>query len=432
MTYGENGGRVRSELASLLRQHRIQQRIGGQGIHSVPESTTVEQREEIGRLIQRYRHAAMRWCLQAVATAGPNDPGTHFAGSGERLRIRLQHSLDRSAAGPPSMADLSNTQEFALMESWRQVARAAVLGEHDFPGLMNHGRLSVDQRSTVLADAADVARALIVLDVRYKNIPGWIAIADRGNLAHAAYACVRRGDSAEMDYSIDNEGWRPPAATIDGGPMPGIAGVLQAEHNVLVLLAQFPDALNLRRVLDGQRIVSHEAARLASSAAPDLVEGWQERERTYKRLVVETRNLAGLIGKGGLAAAESANAVGRLRRIRSEEMTTPRPLRDLDRLFTRTDARVASIVEQGAGEQLYFVSVKVPRIVDGTGLLVSPTRERYVPINSPVQTDLLAITRLQLRPPSVAPASPPGAQASRHELRASMTHQSERQPGRPR
>jgi hypothetical protein len=406
VTYGENGGRVRAELAVLLRQHRIQQRLGGQGIHSVPESTTVEQRRELGQLIQRCRAAAIRWCLHAVTAAGPGDPGGSFAWPGENLQRRLQHSINESAAGPLSMDDLSTKQEFAMVETWRQVATAAVLGEHDFPGLMDRGRLSVDQRATVLSDAAEVARALVVLDVRYKNIPGWIPIADRGNLARAAQSCVRLGESAEMDYSVDHKGWRPPVATIDGGPMSGIAGVLQAEHTALVYLAQFPDALNFRRVLDGQRIVSHEAARLARVAAPELAEGWLEREQTYRRLVVETRNLAGLVGNGGLAAAESANAVGRLRRLRIDDISSRDPLQDLDKLFVRTDARLASIVEQGADEHLYFLSVKVPRIVDGTGLLVSPTRERYLPINSPIQTDLLAITRLQLRPATVAPAFP--------------------------
>ena len=29
--YGENGGLLRAELSALLRQHRIQQRIGGEG-----------------------------------------------------------------------------------------------------------------------------------------------------------------------------------------------------------------------------------------------------------------------------------------------------------------------------------------------------------------------------------------------------------------
>jgi hypothetical protein len=59
MTYGDNGRQVRAGLAVLLRQHRIQHRLGGRGIHTLPESTTPEQREELGQLIQRYRYGAL-------------------------------------------------------------------------------------------------------------------------------------------------------------------------------------------------------------------------------------------------------------------------------------------------------------------------------------------------------------------------------------
>ena len=71
MTYGENGSQLRSELTTLLRQHRIQQRLGGPGIHTVPESTTAEQRELLGEQIQRYRYAAQVWCLHAVVATNP-------------------------------------------------------------------------------------------------------------------------------------------------------------------------------------------------------------------------------------------------------------------------------------------------------------------------------------------------------------------------
>jgi len=48
--------------------------------------------------------------------------------------------------------------------------------------------------------------------------------------------------------------------------------VNQARHNMLVDLARFPTALNLRRILRSQADMSHEAARHAASAAPELVE----------------------------------------------------------------------------------------------------------------------------------------------------------------
>ena len=428
MTYGENGRQVRAELTTLLRQHRIQQRLGGQGIHTVPESTTPEQREELGQLIQRYRYAALAWCRQAVVAADlrPGLESSPSRGPAEELRFRLTRSLNMSRAGMPSLDELAKPQDFAMVETWRQVARAAAFGEHDFPGLMDHGRLSHAERLAVLKDAAEVTRALVVLDQRYDNIPGWVPIRARARLDRAAQACVAFAGDVELDYAVDEKGWRPPPATIDGGPLPGIGGVLQAEHNMLVHLGQFPNALNLRRVMDGQRILSHEAARRAPNVAPELIQRWLEREQIYKRLIDETRNVGGLVGHGGLAAAEAANAVGRLRRLHVAEITRPEPLHDLDKLFTRTDARLAALIEQGVAERLYFVSVEVPPTVNSTGQFVTPARERYVPIHSPVNTDLLAITRHQLRPAPPSTAAPPDAHESRGELRESIDHR----PGR--
>ena len=429
--YGMNARQLREELTTLLRQHRIQQRLGGPGSHFVPVTTTAEQREELGQLIQRYRHAALAWCRHAVVAADlrPGLGSSPSRGSAEELRFRLTRSLNTSKVGMPSLDELSKPQDFAMVETWRQVARAAAFGEHDFPGLMDHGRLSHAERLAVLMDAAEVTRALVVLDKRYDNIPGWVPIRERARLDRAARVCGVHAGQVEPDYAVDEKGWQPRSATIDGGPLPGIGGVLQAEHNMLVHLVQFPNALNLRRVIDGQRILSHEAARRAPNVAPELIEKWLEREQTYKRLIDETRNVGGLVGYGGLAAAEAANAVGRLRRIHVDEITRAEPLHDLDKLFTRIDARVAAIVEHGVAERLYFVSAKVPRVVDGTGQLVSPARERYVPIHSPVQTDLLAIARRQLRPPPVAMAAPPGAHESRAELRESIDHRPQRTRG---
>lgn len=432
--YGTNGRQLRDELTTLLRQHRIQQRLGGPGSQSIPVTTTPEQREEFGQLIQCYRYAALAWCLHAVVAADPR-PGlesTSSRGPAEELRFRLTRSINMSNAGRPSLDELSKSQDFAMVESWRQVARAAVLGEHDFPGLMDQGRLSHAECMTVLKDAAEVARALVVLDKRYDNIPGWAPIRERARLDRAAEALAAFARDVAPDYSVDQKGWRPPSATIDGGPLPGIGGVLQAEHNMLVHLSKFPTALNLRRVMDGQRILSHEAVRRAPNVAPELIEKWLEREQTYRRIIDETRNVGGLAGDGGLAAAEAANAVGRLRRIHVDEITRLEPLRDLDKLFTRTDARVAAIIEQGVAERLYFVSVKAPRILDGTGQLVSPARERYVPIHLPVQADLLTITRHQLRPAPMAPVAPQGAHESREELRESIEHRHGRRAGRSR
>ena len=74
MTYGANGGQLRDALATLLRQHRIQQRLGGAGSHTIPETTTVEERAALGALIARYRHAVLVHCRTSVTAVNPNTP----------------------------------------------------------------------------------------------------------------------------------------------------------------------------------------------------------------------------------------------------------------------------------------------------------------------------------------------------------------------
>jgi hypothetical protein len=72
-------------------------------------------------------------------------------------------------------------------------------------------------------------------------------------------------------------------------------------------------------------------------------------------------------------------------------MTEPKPLRQLDRLFSRIDARVSDIIEHGASEGLYFLRVDLPCVVAQSENLIKPVRERNVPISSAVPTHLLDI-----------------------------------------
>src|SRR4051812_28531520 len=60
--YGENGASMRTELAALLRQHRVQQRLGGP---SQPD------REFLGQQIRQYRQSVLIWCSQAMQAASP-------------------------------------------------------------------------------------------------------------------------------------------------------------------------------------------------------------------------------------------------------------------------------------------------------------------------------------------------------------------------
>lgn len=427
--YGENTRLLRAELTTLLRQHRIQQHVVVTGTRSVPETTTIEEREQLGQQIARSRQAVLVWCLQAVRAANPrmNLDGTsgRTRGPAEELKYRLTAAAEATTARLPPMDELATQQAFPIVESWRQIARAAAFGEHDFGAGISYGHLNEDQCMTVLKDAAEITRGLVGLDRRYEGIPGWKQLKDQDQLGRAAEVCATFAGYEEPDYSVDVLGWRPPAQVDRGPALPGLGGILQGEYNLLLHLKRFPEAHSMRLVLDSQRIVSHEVATRTRSTDPVLAEKWGSRTETYNTLIHETRNVRGLLGNGSPAAAQAAIVAARAKKLAADAASDSKPLRQLDRLFQRIDARLTEVIEHGSAERLYFLRVKLPRIVDQTEGLVQPVRTRYVPIDSPVQTDLLKIVRSQLRPPPEPPRAPKGACQSRLDFEAAITHRPE-------
>lgn len=283
--YGENTGSLRSELTTLLQQHRIQQRIGGAGIHTVPMTTTTAERDEIGKQIRRYRHGVLLWSRQAVAAASPTVAIDPNAGRSPRpageLHVRLEQALNGSDAGMPAIEELTTAHQFDLVDTWRNAARAAALGEHDFTAGVEYVHLDQRQAMTVINDDAEVAQALVVLDKRYSNIPGWQSFIGQGHLGRAAATCSASTGYDDPDYTVDHLGWRPPPAPIEGPARPGISGVVQAQHNLLIHLNRFPTALNFKRIIDSQRDLSHQLARHAAQVAPRLSQKWRTRAQTY-------------------------------------------------------------------------------------------------------------------------------------------------------
>ena len=428
--YGENSGHLRHALGVLAREHRIQQRLGGKGTHTVPETTTVEERGELGKQIRRYRQCVLTWSLQAVGAANPhiNLEGTTGRSRGpvEELRYRLTEALSASSAELAHGEELITEQPFATVESWRQAARAAVLGEHDLSGGAGPGGLSEQQRMTVLKDAADIVRGLVALDRRYEGVPGWEKLHNRGRLGRAAEACAAHAGCDEADYTVDQLGWQPIPRPMDGPAMPGLAGVMQAQYNLLLHLNELPDARSLRVVMDSQRVVAHEAATRIGDVEPELAARWITRRQTYSKLVQETRDLGGILGKPD-AASQGAIAAGRAEKLGREPLTDTTQLRQLDRIFSHIDERVCAAVEHGIKERLYFLRVPFPRVDDRSPGMVKGLRHRYVPITSPVQTDVLSIVRYELRPAPIKPAPPMGAAQSRLDFEAALRHR----PGDP-
>jgi hypothetical protein len=423
--YGENSGHLRDAMGALLREHRIQQRLGGKGTHTLPETTTVAEREELGRQIRRYRECVLTWSLQAVRSANPRaDLGgttVRSRGPAEELRFRLTEALTASSAYLAPSEELTTEQQFATVEAWRQAARSAVLGEHDVPAGVRYSDLTDQQCMTVLKDAADVVRGLVALDRRYSNVPGWEKLHNQGWLGRAAQTCAAHAGYDEPDYAVDRLGWQPAPQPLDGPAMSGLAGVMQAQYNLLLSLDELPDARSLRVVLDSQRVVTHEVALRLGESVPDLASKWASREDTYIKLVRETRDLGGLLGRGD-AAGHASIAANRAQKLAPERLGDSKHLRQLDRLFTRIDQRVCAAIEHGVRERLYFLRVAIARLDDLSAGLVKGRRQRYVPITSPVQSDLIAIARNELRPEPIRLSVPITAARSRADFEAAINH----------
>lgn len=433
--YAENGGHLRAELSTLLRQHRVQQRLGGAGSHTIPETTTADERRQLGEQIGRYRHSALLWCAQAVRAASPRmnlkETSSRTRGPAEELRHRLDVAIAHSR-GLPTLEELTAEQPFAMVESWRRVARASALGEHDFDAGLGYGQLSEAQSRTLLKDAADAARALVGLDRRYSNIPGWQSLKDAGWLGRAAETCATFAGYDEPDYTIDLRGWQPRRTLVEGPGLPGLTGVLQAQHNLLVHLGEFPDARSLRLVLDSQRIVS----RHASTFDPLAATVWTRRGSTYLRLIRATHDIGGMVGNGGPAAGEAALAASRVeqftRAVQARTETADSgPLRHLAHLAREIDERITQVIQQGARERIYFTRVLLPRVDKHAAGLVKPTRQRYAPVTADVCQDLLDLVRNDLQPKTDVPKAPARTAASRQELAAALVHRPEPRRAQP-
>jgi hypothetical protein len=427
VTYGEHSRLLREALGALLRQHRIQQRIGGAGIYTVPVSNTHEERERLGHLIRRYRRGVLTWTEQAAEVAAPRLALGDFGRPAQRrpadiLRHRLKQTLEHHEAPLAPMELLTTPQPFDLVDRWRVAARAAALGEHDFPALRQQPNFDGSGALDVLHDAAEVVLGLVMLDRRYRDIPGWQPLFGRGDLQHAATRATDFAQRPDSRHLVDTLGWRPPLTPIPGPARTGFEGVIQAEHNLLIRLDRFPTALNLKRILDSQRELSHRLSLRILDTDPALGDKWRTRARTYHWVFAEARNLGGLVGDGSAAAAEGAFAVDRLRHLTADAVPTAEQLCRLDHLWEQLDHRIADMIERGAHHRLYFTKAEVPELDPDDGHLVHGPRATFLPITSPVQTAVLELAREHLRPPPIRPAPLPGAAQGRADFRAALVH----------
>jgi hypothetical protein len=424
--YGETGAAMRQEFAALLRQHRVQQRLGG---------PTQEAREELGVLIRVYRQNVLVWLSQAMRAASPlafsnmppsqPNPFRSVGTSGAQLTTaaELARAIDlakaESTAHAASSEALASPHSNPMVEHWRLAARAAAFAEHDTSDQFAV-QMTASQAQALVGDVAALTQAIVVLDQRYRNTPGWEPLAQSARLGWASLAAALDVNLGQPDYAVDHLGWRPKTKIIADPVRPGILGVLQAQHNLVIRMKSVPNATNLRLVVDSQRIVSAHLAPFAARINERLAERWTERADIYSVIQQQLREVGGVLGKGGLAVAEGSNAVARLRSIPPDTIVEPRVLSGFQLLFNRLDDRIANVIEDGVERGAYFKRVTLPRIVEGGGELVRPVRERFVPVRNATDLAVIRTVRERLRAPQPSPSATPGP--TRVELNSALIH----------
>lgn len=390
--YGDNTAALRDNLATLMQITRNQ--------HGFDTLTP----DDVA-LIASFRTSLTLWCQQAVRASNPDGErgGTtpRTRGPAEELRYRLDQARTAYTAPLPDLGQLAEPHAHHVVDLWRRAAKAAVLGEHDFPAGLDYGKLTEPQAMTVLRDASEVARALTGLDRHYTAaLQGWEPIVEADQMGRAAVVCAAHAGYDQPDYSIDQRGWRPPVQFVDGPALPGLDGVLQAQNNLLFHLRHQPNGYSLRLILDSQRIVStHAEAINEAASAPDaLVDSrWRDRAETYTQLVDQTRNLRGLVGTG-LAAGQGALAASRIRALTDTGHASPQQLLHLDALFTRIDRRLAETITAGADDRSYLMRVALPRIdLKSPGAVKTP-RARHIPLDVPRRAPVLDTVKERLMP----------------------------------
>ena len=396
--YAETGAAMRAALAELLRQHRVQQRLG--------ESSA--ERAEAGQQIRRFRRVILVWCSGSLDSVSPltfsNQPRARTnpfrlaaAGNGASPAGELSRSVDIALAY--DSAPLATLEQIVTpaghphIELWRQAARAAAVAEHDTaPAIAS--TMTAPQAQAVVADVAAIVQALVVLDQRHSNTPDWEYLAQNGRLGWAALAAALDVGLGRPDYTVDRLGWHPPVKPISGPARPGILGVLQAEHNLAAKLgSSLPSTINLRYVIDSQRLLSRHLVPFAHRIDSGLADRWNARADTYADLQRQFRSITGLLGTGGgAAAAEGANAVTRLRSVPANTILEPRVLGGLQLLFERLDRHIADLIEDGISQGALAQRTRLPRPAE-TDDLAATVREQLTPVDRASGRDLIESAR---------------------------------------
>lgn len=420
--YGENVGRLRVELANLLGQRHPNHQITRDLARTRSELGSAESALEASALIRRYRHSVLTWCHQALSQSDPI-PKARFSDSHEPpdlLKQSLERIVARDPAPLPKLEELTTRHHVGIVESWRQAAKASALAEHDLGPSV--GRLNHREWLTLVDDIADITEAVLVLDRRYRRfVSGWESLHGTRDLDRRINDCAAhaRARFGRPDYNIDWRGWRSPDPRIIGGASP-MTQVIAAEHQLLNSLTTIPSMTNLRHLLTSQRELSHVAANLARTSAPEQAANFRDRERTYRSLCRAACSAAGLAGTGATATQHSADATTRLAAIPPDAKIPSTDLRKLDKLFRHVDNALGAAIEHGFSTRLYLVRCTRPRIDTADGRLVHQERTAFGPLQRGSRTPLVTIARRELRADPVRMTAPGSAAIRRADLRAAI------------
>lgn len=131
---------------------------------------------------------------------------------------------------------------------------------------------------------AALTQAWVVLDQRHEDTPGWEPLAQSARLGWASLAAALDVNLGRPDpAAVDHLGWRPKTKVITGPARPGVLGVLQAQHSLVVRMKPVPHATNLRLVVDSQLLVSVHLAPYAARMDERLAQRWAERSQRCPR-----------------------------------------------------------------------------------------------------------------------------------------------------
>lgn len=374
-------------------------------------------------LVQRYRIPVLQWTLALLDAVVPANATTLDPewGPGRLLVNRFAAAVEpiAQAIPEPSDADMRARHQYELVEMWRQAASAASEAlDHELGALTN---LSRADGLRAISDACDLVRALIRLDDRIRDRSTWYHFGGsryvKGHthswgLLRAAELCADWLSAHDLGQVLDAQGQRTgdidhtgmfhQRLAVTPGPYPpGVSGANDAQRNALLHLDVPPGALTLRRLIIAHRQVSYDARNIARSVgATGLAARFDERFLLYDRLVHTTSGVRDGDTKPDPKHAWHPDQALSETRTTIRLLATPATpstldLAVLDRLANRVDARLATILREGARDRRYVLT-------NGRGITdrVVSLAPRSAPEFFALASELTARLRTELSLPS--------------------------------